>query len=135
MRVISTIVLTIFVASWSHTIAQVHDVSEGSKLHVHDEHHDHSLEVSQEGPPSVRILAEERDSNSDRHEHNAHAHFSTTIFRNTTPFKVAPVPATGILTLIQSWSDTSPKGLTVPRGFEFSDPLKPIGLLTTVLRR
>jgi len=135
MRVIYTIVLAIFVASWCHTVAQVHDVSEGSKLHVHDEHHDHSPEVSQEGLPSVRVLAEARDSNSDPHEHTAHAHFSTTVFRNTAPFKVAPVPVTGILTLIQSWNDTSPKGLTVPRRFEFSDPLKPTGLLTTVLRR
>lgn len=135
MRVISTIVLAIFLTAWSHTVIQSHDAFEASVLHVHDEHHDHDAEDAHEEASSHSEVAYQSGPDSDEHPHGAHVHFSNTSVRNTDSFKVSPAPLTGILFLLKSWIGTDPTGLKVNGESHLPDSLQPTGLLTTVLRR
>ena len=133
MREFSLIVLAIFVAAWCHPVVQGHHVINGPEPHVHGEHHDHSAEVFHDVVSPVSVTDEHQSP--DPHGHSVHAHYSTAIFRNAAALTVAPIPVLGIAAPVQCWSDTGPSGLAVKRGLSLQNPLKPTGLLTTILRR
>jgi len=133
MREFSLIVLAIFVAAWSHTAIQYHHVNDGPKPHVHEEHHDHSTDVFHDVVSSGSVIEDHQPT--DPHGHSVHSHSSNATFRNAASPIVAPAPILAIAAPTQCWTALGLSGLTVKRGLRSPNPLKPTGLLTTILRR
>jgi hypothetical protein len=134
MRESSLIVLAIFVVAWGHTAIQDHHVNDGPRPHVHDEHHDHAAEVWHDVVSSAPII-DDTQSTPNSHDPVLHAHYSNATIRNATPLINAPIPVLGIVAPIQCWVAPGLSGLAVKRGLSSPNPLKPTGLLTTILRR